>query len=335
MEQYKDKKIMMVRSPQVLISQSKIGYGWDSVNFSEYKTVEVLFEDGFKGIDVGRKTNQIKNYYNLSEGDLVIIPVSRAIVLAEIQGDKLYMEGVAYGENQIKVNFLTNKDGNVAYIPRNALSTALQSRLKLRMAIANLGDFKDELIKLVASLKKGEIYTWKTEIEKKESEAEKIFKESLLDRIQTGKEIGISAGGYGLEKLIQDLLQAQGYDANIQAKNQSSGIDDIDIIAKRVNSLTDDIEALFIQVKHHKGETRGWGIQQLEAFEVNDDEISFYRKVLITTASVSEELKEHADKSKIIVLDGEQFVAWLYNNIEFIRTETRNALGISSIPTLI
>jgi len=182
-------------------------------------------------------------------------------------------------------------------------------------------------------LEKGEIYTWKTAIEEKEEKAEKEFKQGLLEKIRKGK-VGLSAGGYGLEKLVRELLITQGYEAKIQAKNQSSGIDDIDIIAKRVNLLTNDVEALYIQVKHHKGNTSIHGIKQLEAFDVSDD-IAFYRKILITTGDISEKIRKNAEKYEIIILDGKQFVNWLYGSIEDIRTSTKTALGISSIPSLL
>jgi restriction system protein len=244
------------------------------------------------------------------------------------------MEGVSNGENQVEVKFLRNEDGDVAFIPRNTLSTALQSRLKLRMAIANFSSFKDELLRLVDSTNKGEVHTWKTEVERKEAEAEKKFKIDLLKRIQKGKEISLSAGGYGLEKLVKELLQEQGYEASIQAKNQSSGIDDIDIIAERANLLTSKVEVLFIQVKHHKGTTSSWGIEQLKAYPVSDD-IDFYSKVLITTGKIDEAVKFEAEKDNIVILDGDQFVEWLYENIELLGINTKAALGIISIPSLV
>lgn len=334
MEKYEN--VIMVRSPKALIGESKIGYGWSNVNFSKYKNEKELFSSGFKDIDVGRKTNQIKNYYNLYKGNLVIVPLSGAISLAEVIGEKSFSLDTNLGENQINVKFLINKDGNVAYIPRKTLSTALQSRLKLRMAIADLIDFSDEINLLTGSLEKGEAYTWEQGILEKEEKAKNQFKEDLLERIQDGKDTAIQAGGYGLEVLIQELLCAQGYNAKIPSKNSSSGIEDIDIIAKRSNLLTNDIETLLIQVKHHKGKTNDWGLKQLEAYKV-DNETSHSRKVLITTGNMDNKIRERAEVEypEIVILEGNQFIDWLYENLTLIEESTRIKLGISNIPSLV
>lgn len=336
-----DRKIVLVRSPRELIDKDQIGLGWKGLRFCDFNSIEDLFKNGvensrYKG-NIGRKKNQIKRYYNLAKGDIVIVPATGSIVVAEVVGEKSFKEDAAvkYGENRINVSYFRDEKKNV-FIPRKQLSTALQSRLKIQMSVANLSDFSEEIGRHVEALEKGETHTWKKATEDKEANALSCFKADLLKRIKQG-DVGLEAGGYGLEKLVQELFEIEGYHAEIQAKNQSRGIDDVDIIATRVNGITLEAERFLIQVKHHKGTTGQKGLEQLIAHGIDrtDQEFRLTRKILITTAKFSDNLLNKAEENNIIAMDGNRFVDWLYDNIEALCSSTRIALGISSIPSLV
>ena len=221
-----NRKIVLVRSPRELIENGQIGYGWAGLRFSDYKTIDDLLGEGIKnsGCKLGRKTKQIKRYFGLEKGDLGIVPVSGASAIAVVDGEKTYKKDAAvkYGENRIKVTYLSDKNGNV-FIPRKCLTTDFQSRLKIRMSVANLGEFSDEVDRHVEALKNGEIHTWKKETEKREAEALLCFKNKLLDRIRKGEKVGLQAGGYGLEQLIQELLEIEGYKAESRQRIRAVG----------------------------------------------------------------------------------------------------------------
>ncbi len=332
MEITSDTKIVLVRSPRKLIDKSQIGYGWKEVDFSRYNNVNELLDSGFKNYAVGRKKKQIKRYFNLKNNDLVVVPVSGAIAIAKVVGEKTYEvdDTVKYGENRIKVEYLSDK-----FIPRKTLTTALQNRLKIRTSIASLDDFSDEIEKHINSLAAGEIYTLEKEVEAKEAQAEKVFKEELLERLKKGKNISISSGGYGLEVLVKELLKIEGYSVKIPAKNTNIGIADVDIIASKHNHVTSDIEELFIQVKHHDGLTSSKGLKQLEAYRVNDEDYYFHRKILITSARLDDSVRDEALEKGIVTMEGEALVDWIYDNIEQLDSTTKVALGITIGPSLI
>jgi len=333
-----EQKIVLVRSSRELIDKNQIGYGWGGVDFSSYSSDTDLIELGIKGnnIFLGKKTKQVKRYFNLKKDDIVIVPVSGAIAIAIVEGKKTYYPNPSesYSHNRIDVRYLSDKNGNI-FIPRKSLTTSLQSRLKIRMSIANLDEFKEEIENHIASLDKGEFYTWAKEVEEKESNAVKLFKEELLKRLKSGKGIGLSSGGYGLEKLVKELLEIQGYQAKISAKNANSGIADIDVIGTKTNELTSDVEGLFIQVKHHNGITSNWGIEQLKEYPISSDDYSCYRKVLITTGNLSEKDKESAQSNNIVIIEGEALVDLIYDNIDKLDISTKILLGIVNIPSLI
>lgn len=329
--------MLLIRSPRELVNTSNIGYGWRSVNFSEYDSIQSLLVDGFKhrNINIGRKTNQVKAFYNLKKGDKVLIPLSGSIVFAEIQGVKSFETGICFGENRVSANYLKNSEGNIAYIPRKSLSTRLQSRLKIRTTIASLEDFQDEIESIFEAIQTKGNYCWSSEIEQKIDEQKQTFKKELLNKIRNGQDTYFSAGGYGLEQLIKEVLQAEGYDARITAKNQSAGLEDVDIIAERTTSLTGDKEVLLIQAKHHRGTTSEHGIKQLIAYNEDFDENCCSRKVLITTAELSPENRDFAEDHGVVIIDGHALIDWIFDNLEHLSERTRRSLGISPIPSFI
>lgn len=326
-------KFMMVRSPN-LIEQQQVGYGWASVDFSQFETVKDLFEQGFKDINRGRHTNQIKRYFNLKQGDYVIVPFSGTIAIAEVVGEKSHhpnIEGISYGENRITVTYLKHKDGY--FIPRSSLSTALQNRLKVRMTVCDLSEFSDELYKHIESVKNNTLYTWDTEQEQKLQKNTETFKKDLLARLRNNKEMNLKSGGIGLEKLIQEILEAKGYTAYIPAKNEKSGIQDVDIIATRMAEFSGKQEVILIQAKHHAGTTNSHGVKQVAAYEINEEEYTYIERVLITTAAFKN--IEFAEQHNVTVLAGAEFVDWIYENLEYLSKKSLSALGVSNVPTLL
>lgn len=324
---------VMVRSPK-LIKNNQIGYGWASVNFSQFETIKDLIEQGFQGIDRGRQTNQIKRYFNLKQGDYVIVPFSGTIAIAEVVGHKSHYpitEGLQYGENRISVRYLKHNDGY--FIPRSNLTTALQNRLKVYMTICDLNEFSDELYKHIESIKNDKLYTWNTEQELKLQRNTEKFKADLLSRLRSNKDINLRSGGIGLEHLIQEILKAKNYTAHIPAKNERTGIQDVDIIATRLSEFSEKKEGIFIQVKHHDGTTGNHGIRQVAEYEVNEDDYSQIDKVLITTADFKN--NDFAELHDVTVLAGADFVNWIYDNLNLLSDDSLSSLGISSLPTLL
>lgn len=324
---------VMVRGPN-LITNNQIRYGWGDIDFSKFDNTSDLINEGFKGIDRGRQTNQITRYFSLKQGDYVIVPFSGTIAIAEVIGQKIYypnIEGVSYGENRISVRYLKHNDGH--FIPRNNLSTALQNRLKIRMTICDLNEFSDELYKHIESIKNDKLYTWNTEQELKLQQNTEKFKADLLLRLRSNKDINLQSGGIGLEHLIKEILEAKNYTAHIPAKNERTGIQDVDIIATRLSEFSEKKEGIFIQVKHHDGTTGNHGIRQVAEYEVNEDDYSQIDKVLITTADFKN--NDFANLHNVTVLAGADFVNWIFENLDLLSDDSLLSLGISSLPTLL
>ena len=86
--------------------------------------------------------------------------------------------------------------------------------------------FGKKLKKIIISLKEKGTYQATSAYLEQEEIKKEAFKQELLHSITSGN-TRLSAGGNGLERLIVELLRIEGYNANIQAKNQSPDLADI------------------------------------------------------------------------------------------------------------
>lgn len=129
-----------------------MGVGWGRADFSQQASAEEVLKT-LK--DVGRNSNSIRYFFNLSVGDIVVVPLSRAIAIGIVSGNKRFVPEFANLNacNQVSVDFFCNDDGKIIRIPRNDLSEGLSSHLKIRKAIARLHNFRKEIEKIIISLK--------------------------------------------------------------------------------------------------------------------------------------------------------------------------------------
>lgn len=317
-----------MRSPAILSHQYQVGYGWPKVNFSDYASADDLM-GAFReqNIEVGRKENQIRRFFNIQQGDLLVVPVNRAILLARTTGKKSFSLDVPYGENRVGAEFLRNHDGSLKRVPRNDLPNALETRLKIRMAIASLDEFAEELEALYATLEEGGHSSISSQYEAKNADLVSEAKYELLKRIQTGGTY-LASGGEGFERLVMELLELEGYSVHRPSKNHYPGIADADIEAYRQDRFTS--AKLLLQVKHHQGTTNAHGIKQLTAIEEESAQ-----RWLITSALIEDETKTYAESHDVQIMDGAEFVDWLFEQAHRLKITTRSRLGLSDAPVLV
>jgi restriction system protein len=196
------------------------------------------------------------------------------------------------------------------------------------MSVVSLNEFKIEIDRIISTAKDSGAAPANLHIEGLNKAAENIFKEMLLANIRQRKTY-LESGGKGLEELILELVELEGYKGIIPAKNALKGIADIDIEASRTDMFSST--KLLIQVKHHNGTTGIHGIKQLEAMD-DDEQVLRW---LITTAEVSDDLKERAEGNNIKIMDGNDLIDWIFESLPSLSPATRSKLGISDVPTLL
>jgi restriction system protein len=326
------KKYLMVRSPESLINDNKIGYGWKQINFASHDNINSLIKEIIdKNGSIGRMTNQVKNYFNLREDDIVIVPLGKSIAIAKVIGKKLFepLFTRGHGANQVRVEFF-RKGNKIIRIPRSALKQNLESRLKLRTTIGDLSRFSKEIEHLIENLNNYGDFEINNSFQEKVDFYEQEFKKDLLNAICKGN-TRLKAGGRGLEEFVKELLEIEGYSqVDILDKKNGEGIADVDIQATSENNPF--LKDILIQVKHHNGETSKHAINQLIAYEAEATSNAY--KWVITTGHISDESKLHAEENQINIMEGEQFVHWIYTNLNKLSRKTKANLGIVDVPKL-
>jgi len=341
-----DKKYYMIRAMtqsqkdfDVFFENNIAAVGWSKVNFNQFDNVDSLvkevYETYYKSGSsapqvIGKKKNEVRRFKGIKRHDRLVIPFPRAVCLAEAETDELH--SCEYYDqdlsNQRKVIYHRDQNGGLIYIPRDKLSEGLQRRLRVRgTTIANLGEFSDEIDNLFEGQNFDSIY------DKNRIETTRKFKEDLLKNIKSGK-TNLKSGGYGLEKLVRELLEIDGYEAKIQSKQRFSGFADADIVAIKEDFCA--TQKLLVQVKHHSGETGTWGAKQLtEILESENDLFSEYKLVLVTSATPSAELVEFCEMKDVVIVSGSELLDWIFNSLSYLKFDTKKRLGISDVPTLL
>ncbi len=322
---------ILVRTPKALIEQNKIGIGWSKVDFSQFTTSKDLIKE-LKSVhpQFSRARRQVERFFNLKQGDVIVVPGYKSILLAIVSGEKTFNPDFdeGHGANQISVNYLKQADGKLLRFARSKLTEGLERRLRIRQTVADLNSFNQDIDKLVV---KKDIVSLASEYLQIQEAKQELFKTELLKRLRYGK-TRLDAGGLGLEKLIKELLRLEGYtDVKTPSKHEQKGIADIDIIAK--SSSNPFSPTLLIQAKHHRGETGGHAIKQLMAYDYEDD--SNAQRWMITTANINDETEKKAETHGINVMLGDEFVDWLSEHLADLSDETKARLGLSISPSFI
>lgn len=322
---------------KMFFDNNVVAVGWSEVDFSKYNTLQT--EELAKEVEktyyssdkvfaptVSKKLNEVRRFHNIKAGDFIIVPFYNAIRLAVASDAILYEEESAYDldlSNQRKVRYVFSGD-TIRTIPRDVLSEALQRRLRVRgSTISDLFEFKDEIEKLFSK----DAYTWSTDFEENETKLKDDFKGKLISKIKTGK-TNLKTGGIGLEHLVRELLQCEGYEAEVLDKKKFE-FGDADVYAVRSDKFQET--KLLVQVKHHNGYTNEWGLQQLDQIK-NSGEYKDHKYILVTSAEISQSVRKIAEEKDIAAMDGNELSDWILENLGKLSAETKIKLGVSSVP---
>ncbi|HEV2328388.1 MAG TPA: hypothetical protein VGY56_06325 [Verrucomicrobiae bacterium] len=83
----------LVRTLTDLVEKGVVGVGWVDFHFNDIpdaeKAIEAIVEDwGWESL--GRRANQIRRFYAISEGDVVVAPVPYAVAIGKAAGGLFY-----------------------------------------------------------------------------------------------------------------------------------------------------------------------------------------------------------------------------------------------------
>ncbi|MPN03525.1 hypothetical protein SDC9_150755 [bioreactor metagenome] len=208
------------------------------------------------------------------------------------------------------------------------MSEGLQRRLRVRgNTVANLYDFKEEIEKIFCQRS----YSYSQEMQDMELKELQILKIGLLKNIQQGK-TNLLTGGIGLEKLVCEIMQCEGYESKVLAKSKFTGKADADIQAIKEDSFMS--KKIFVQVKHHSGYSGIQGVQQIIDV-LNEAEYEDYDGYFITSALIDDNVRKYAREHDIEVMDGNDLIDLIVTNLDKLSETTKRLLGICTIPHIV
>lgn len=322
---------------EIFFNNNVAAVGWSNVNFSFYSTAAALRkaveEEYYKNAGIASQTvskrlNEAVRFKEIKKGDYIIVPYYSYIAIAEATGADKYSLCDWYQDlaNQKCVSF-RHTDKGILYIPRSDLSEGLQRRLRVRgSSVANLFEFKEEIDKIFSRPS----YAYSQEMQSFEQAELSKLKKRLLESLQNGT-TNLQTGGIGLERLICELFQCEGYDAAVLPKNTFGDNADADIRAAKEDKFID--KKMLVQVKHHSGSDDEYGIKQI--INALKGDFEDYDGYFITSASqLQEQAQKMAQKHGITVMCGDELVEWITTNLDKLSETTKRSLGICTIPRM-
>lgn len=312
-----------------------VAVGWSGLDFTKYSDEhdlkEIIRERYYSGkysAHVSMNLNECIRFKNIAAGDYIIIPYYSGIALAVAESEEMYSAKAVEIDlaNQHRVAYKYKND-EILSVPRSNLSEGLQRRLRVPgRSVTDLSDFADEIDKLFAN---PESYFYPNEVKRQEDKLEREFKQKLLQNIQAGK-TNLKTGGIGMEQLIKELFECEGYEAKVLSKSATPGDSDADISAYRDDSFMS--VNIYAQVKHHSGYSGKKGIDQIiGAVALKEPGCQGY---FITSASVSDDDRKYAQDNNIRVIDGDELVDIIFDNRNKLSKDTMKRLGIVMVPTI-
>lgn len=325
---------------EIFFDKSVVAIGWSSVDFTGFDDPESLanhIEEKYYADDdrdpryIGKLTGQVARFKSIEEGDRILVPYLEGVRLAVASGEERHDEDAGERRdlaNQHKVQYL-GEDGEPVTTPRKNLPNALQKRLRVPGSfVLDLSEFSD----VIEQVFETPDWTFGREtLHQTEAEVQQ-FKDELLNRLQTG-ETQFAAGGRGMEELTCELLEIEGYKAEVLPKREFPGKADADVRATKSDPIH-DITAL-VQVKAHDGKTGTEGAKQLTRITDEAPEYADSSFVLLTSGDPSSDLQEYCSQNEIVLVGGEDLIDWIYDDLDQLSSETRQKLGIVEVPRLL
>jgi restriction system protein len=330
---------------EIFFKKAVVAVGWSKVRFSDYddatelarKVEATYYPDGTTSTSVvGRKRNEVVRFKGMSAGDRIVVPHYDKVCFATVQNGELFDETASSDEidlgNQRRVIYL--RSGSTRFeISRKELREGLQRRLSVRgSTVADLGEFALELSHYWNEERQVES-AWDVELSTAREKAEAHFKDLLLQDIQLGR-TKLPAGGRGLEVLVKDLLECEGFTAHVLSKRTFKSIGDADVIASRSDRIM-GAQRVLVQVKHHSGTTDDWGAKQLaEIGKSQPNEFGDCKQILVTSGNASNALREACDAQDITLITGSELVVWIVEMLDKLSVETKQKLGVVEVSRL-
>ena len=327
-------------SDPLLKERNLLSIGWADFAASEYwppdsqdlsripENVEGYYEG--EGWDIPRTRFGLQRFLQMKQGDRVVVPTWGAFHVYEVTDNKClvapdiekelqslkslsgkcafieddYLKEANGEENTtttVDLGFFRRVEEVQREIPRAGYAdAALTSRMKVRQANVEITDLSNNIEEAINAFKAKRPINLREIVLK---ECAKSVRKTILEKLTPGK----------FERLIKLFFEHQGADAIIPPKNEKDKQGDADVIA--TFELLKFI--VYVQAKHHDGETDDWAVEQIESYRDNKigamtgDEYSRTAWVISTAESFSEDCENLAKRENVRLIDGIKFAELL------------------------
>ena len=317
-----------------LIDEGYLTLGWSL--FADSDILDAAREEGYgrfnpiaESFGVGQNRSRWSMWYfaQMRAGDIVVVPLyggnfSVFQVLEAAQSisnlEKLVPNINAAWDNHkivwrdhriydesinrmIDLGFFVKVERIGDVIPRNYVTGKLVSRMKIQMTNADITDIKEHVdiaINVCKSKKSVSLY------EKSMEQLAETLKKQIIDVLDDVR----------FERLVKWYMEKSGAEySKISAKNEPGKKNgaDADIIAEYKNLK----HIVYIQAKHHKGETSDWAVHQIKEYfsqkSDGDPDYSYAKWVISTCETFSEQAIKASKEYSVRLINGEEFARML------------------------
>lgn len=259
------------------------------INVGDYIVVplyEGLFSV-FEAVDIAKPITELENELTSFHGEWNKHPISW-------NGHRLYDENE---RRTIGLGFYIKVNPIVESVPRKIVSGELIARMKIRSTNADISDISEHVKKGIEAGKTNKPVTLYEEVI--DSLVEKLNK-TICEILDDNK----------FERLVKWYLEKCGASSVwIPPKNESGKRDgaDADVIAEFDNLRY----IVYVQAKHHKGETSAWAVEQIDSYKdqksEGDSSYTYAIWVVSSAESFSEQAKIDAENNGVRLINGLEF----------------------------
>ena len=329
-------------SDPLLKEKNLLSIGWAGFAASDYwspepqdmshipQNVGIYCEE--QGWRISRSRFGLQRFLQMREGDRVVVPTWGAFHVYEVTDDEClvardieqelrnlkswsgkcaFVEGEYLKESNGKKDKTTTVDVDLGFFRRvkkiqreisraGYADAALTSRMKVRQTNVEITKLSASIDKAIEAFKKERPINLREIVLK---ECATHVRTAILEKLNPDK----------FESLIKLFFEHQGASAIIPSKKEKDKQGDADVIA------TFELLKLivYVQAKHHEGETDRWAVEQIESYRDNKieamtgDEYSRTAWVISTAESFSEGCENLAKRENVRLIDGIKFAELL------------------------
>ena len=282
------------------------------------KDMEILYSKNFRP-----RFNLSKFLFEYKAGDFVVVPLWGKFSVYKILGQAESLTSLPeevlraakidayFDKDGLLSEKETNKEIDLGFfikvepvklkIPRDGYcSSALISRMKIRNATANISDLENDVFEAIKRYQEHNPIDF-------HDEACKAIKDHLIKAILN------KLDDIRFEKLVLWYFEKIGAtEASIPAKNEPGKENGADADVVAIFELLKCI--IYVQVKHHDGQTSNWAVHQIAKYkEQKDQPDDPYTRLswVITSAEYTDDAKSKAQSEGVRLIDRYEFAEML------------------------